>query len=186
MPGVDPWDPNLDQLHIWHVIEDVPLLYRVLSSDIERLGPLERMVQNAGYAGLGEARKRVFAAGAAFRYACRAWRIGRGKPLTREALVDALGVSSGFFDQVCDLSQEVGHDARRLLRELEGGRLKGWHKRTTQKLRNYLMREGYLDEAQPLTPDQIREKVREELCQDGLGDLVTPTTLGRVIASLPA
>ncbi|HQE90706.1 MAG TPA: AAA family ATPase [Candidatus Paceibacterota bacterium] len=186
VPGVDPWDPNLDQLHIWHVIEDVPLLYRVLSSDIERLGPLERMVQNAGYTELGEARERVFATGAAFRYACRAWRIGRGKPLTREALVDADGVSRVFLDRVCDLSQRVGYDARRLLRELESGGLRNWREQATQELRNYLMREGYLDEAQPLTPDQIREKVREELCQDGLGDLVTPATLDRVIASLPA
>jgi DNA repair protein SbcC/Rad50 len=186
VPAVDPWEPELDNMHIWHVIEDVPLLHKILSAHIERLGPLERLVKNSGYAGLGDARDSVLAVGSAFRAACRAWRIGRGKALTRELLSEAAGVSDVFFERVLNLSQEVGHDGKRLLQELEAGRLKGWREKSSQELRDHLAGEGCFDEANPLGPEQIREAVLGELSRTNLAERVTASTLDRVIASLPA
>ena len=185
VPGVDPWEPELDGLHVWHIIEDVPLLHRVLCSNIERLGPLERLVKNSGYAGLGDARDTVLAVGLAFRFACRAWRIGRSKPVTREVLAQASGVSPLFLDRVVKLSLDVGNDAKQLLQRLEEGSLKGWREKSTQELREHLDREGYLGDANPLGRGQILERVLGELSRNGMADRVSATTLDRVISSLP-
>lgn len=168
------------------MIEDPHLLHRVLGFGIERLGPLERLVRNSGYSGLGDARETVLATGLAFKAACRAWRIGRGRPVTREVLQQANGVSVLFLERVVELAAAVSGDARQLLQNLSCRSLKGWRDKSTQELREYLTREGYFDEAERLTPEAIRETVLAELLRAGSAERVAGTTLDRVIASLPS
>ncbi|MCX6925668.1 MAG: hypothetical protein NT154_21025, partial [Verrucomicrobia bacterium] len=100
-------------------------------------------------------------------------------------LAQAAGVSAAFCDRVVSLSRDVGQDAKKLLERLDAGSLKGWREKSTQELRDYLIREGYLDESDRLGPGQIREAVLGELSRNSMADRVTAATLDRVISSLP-
>ncbi|MDR3405886.1 MAG: hypothetical protein P4L99_25600 [Chthoniobacter sp.] len=184
-PGIDPWDATQDQLHVWHVIEDTRILHRVLESGVERLGPLERLVGISGFDRLGESRDAVLAVGIAFRAACLAWRVGRGRPVGREELLKADGVSANFLDRLVALASEVEGDARQFMACLEAGQVKGWREKASVELRNHLTREGYLAEAEPLRPDEIREAVLAERSKQQVTALVKTSTLDRILATLP-
>lgn len=185
VPGVDPWDPELDNLHVWHVIEDPELLRRVLESGIERLGPLERLIRHSGYSLLGASREEVLCTGLAFKAACRAWRMGRGRPVTREVLQEAAGVSEVFRERVIELCASVGGDGRRLVEKLAAGTLRGWREKSTGELKDDLIHRGCIDESEPCSAEQIREAVAATLSREGGLDRVSRATVDRVIGSLP-
>ncbi|HNQ91227.1 MAG TPA: hypothetical protein PKM73_21650 [Verrucomicrobiota bacterium] len=185
VPGVDVWDLELDRLHLWHVIEDPELLHRVLCSGIERFGPLRRLIRHSGYDGLGESRETVLATGLAFQAAFRAWRLGRGRPVTPEVLRQAAGVTDVFRQRVVELAASVNGDAEQLLEKLGDGTLRNWREKSTEELRESLVREGCLDESRRLGRDEIREAVQAELMRSGSASRIAAATLDRVVESLP-
>jgi hypothetical protein len=183
VPGLNPWDP--DSLHIWHVIEDVHVLHRVLRSGVERVGPLLRLIRQQGYRELGETQSAVVAIAEAFESACKAWSAGRGRPVTPEALIHAKAITPVFRERVNDLVARVSGDSRELLRQLSNGEIKGWREKSTHELREFLLRQGCLDESERLTTDGIRETVIASISRAGASHLVSGTTLDRVMASVP-
>ncbi len=86
---------------------------------------------------------------------------GRGRPLTKEALAEAV-VTPAFIERFWDAIKECDYDARRFLALLEARedeRVKRFQKKNAEFLRDYLLREGFADERDILDPDAIQREL---------------------------
>ena len=89
------------------------------------------------------------------------WRIGRGRPLSRQALADAR-ISDNFIDRLADLAKSLNWDAKRFLAALEtrqDERAKGFRADKIELVSAYLAEQGYLDPADPLEKPQLHARV---------------------------
>jgi hypothetical protein len=93
VPGIDR-RRGAGSVHLWHIIDDVELLHRVLALGIETWGQWHTIVEHGG--GLGDDAQ----SDAYHRTAARAnlidslgqlWRIGRGLPLNRHVIRESSG-----------------------------------------------------------------------------------------------
>jgi len=90
-----------------------------------------------------------------------AWRIGRGKPVSREILAVA-GVSDSFIDRVTDLARDLNWDAKRLTQTLqarEDERTKGFRSDALEKVTENLTESGHLDPRDPLSEEEVLTRV---------------------------
>lgn len=156
-PPLDLHRPVSD-LHLWYLVEDVDRLHRLVDRGLKRWGQLDQLADHQGLEAVGLDRRtfdRIRARAEAVRAFLEASRIGRGRPVDRAALEDSGAVSETFIDRVTRFCEEVDGDARRLVEGLEDGEVKRFRSDKTRELRQYLIREGYLDEQQPLEPREI-------------------------------
>jgi hypothetical protein len=156
VPGIDPRAPIPGGVHLWHLIDELPLLHRMLSRGVNTWGQLETMQQHGdgGDGALAEdagplrraaARAKLLAALA------RLWRIGRGRPVDRAALAEAeSGVSEVQLPRVLSVAESVGWDAQRLLQQLESRAVASFQTRKLEALKQYLAEQGYTDPRPPL------------------------------------
>ncbi|WP_456429843.1 hypothetical protein [Rhodocaloribacter sp.] len=162
---VPPWDgyQPLGALHLWYVVEDPEALYLLLRQGISRWGPLitlypapEAAPELAGGAG---------ARAAAYVHALSAWqegwRIGRGRPVDRNVLIDSGAVSDKFLDAAAELCEKLEGDGRKLIRALRDGRIKSFRSNKADQLEDYLREMGYVDDRQPLSEAEIKLRVRQ-------------------------
>ena len=92
---------------------------------------------------------------------CEAWKVGRGRPVNREAL-SAAGVTGAFIDRVTDLARDLDWDARRLVEALDernDERARGFRAAALESLVGSLTAEGHLDLRQPLTEAESLTRV---------------------------
>jgi hypothetical protein len=90
-----------------------------------------------------------------------AWCVGRGKPLSRDVLIEA-GVSDTFIDRVADVARDLNWDAEELIEAMErrdDERLRGFRKAVMEAVRESLMETGHLDPAEPLDEDGVLARV---------------------------
>jgi hypothetical protein len=150
-------------LHVAHVVDDAESLHRLLQAGIERYGQLEALISRRRVDAYlpAEAQARALARGSVIGAVCEAWKIGRGRPVTREALEEA-GVSERFIDRVADLARELEGDAQRLVAALEAredDRAKGFRSAALSEVCENLEAEGYLDSRQPLASEAALTRV---------------------------
>jgi hypothetical protein len=110
--------------------------------------------------------RRMAALAVVIQAVCECWKIGRGRPLSREAL-QAAGVSDVFIDRLTDLARELDWNGSRLVDALEARadeRVRGFRAAARDSVRDALTDEGYLDVRQPLTEDEARAQVLSEAC----------------------
>jgi uncharacterized protein YhaN len=187
VPGLDPNRP-VGTVHLWHLIDEPILLHALLKKYIRCWGPFESLVVKrvVQLEGLEDDRIRVIVARArAIKAAFAAWRVGRGRSVDRAALEASSAVSGSFIEWLTELTASVDGDARRLINALDASQVTRWRSASTDTLREYLEEQGYLDQGQRLT--------REELCHRALGDSARAHVgvelgegwLARVVAGLP-
>ncbi|MFU8877440.1 MAG: AAA family ATPase, partial [Wenzhouxiangellaceae bacterium] len=173
VPAIDPRAPA-EAVHIFHLLPDrLELLHALIDQwRITRLGQLESLLQSAAadHAISDEETRRQL------QQRCRiirdwidAWRIGRGKPVDRAALEQAIGeggLSDNTVNGVAEMAKAVAGDPDRLLQTLENDPIRmesGTERRLSapqlEKFRDYLSTEGYLGDRQPLTPEQRRQRL---------------------------
>jgi hypothetical protein len=147
-------------LHVAHVVDDAEQLHRLLQAGVERYGQLEALIsRRRGDAYVpAEAAPRVLARGAVIAGVCEAWKVGRGRPVTREAIEDA-GVSDKFIDEVCDLAGTFQWDAEKLLDALRDGQVKWFRKDTIPTMSESFEADGYLDPREPLASEAALTRV---------------------------
>ena len=163
--NVPPWDGHqtLGNLHLWYVVEDPEALYRLLHQGISRWGPLitlypapEAAPELAGGAG---------ARAAAYVHALSAWqegwRIGRGRPVDRDALLASGAISDIFMDQVYDLCKRKRGDGKALIRALRDGCVKRFHNNKADALEDFLLENGYIDDRATLSDAEIQARIRQ-------------------------
>lgn len=186
--GIDPTREDLDQLHLWHVIDDPSFLYELLCLDISTWGQLRILIDHGSGGIVDNADERfehVAAAARAIDAACRAWRVGRGKSIDRSVLQDSGHVSEAFIDRLAELAQDSDGDAARFLVDLEKRGVPHWRADNTPLLREYLEQQGYLVGESPSTPSEIRIRILADVGDDLREGRLSQHWLDRLVGSLP-
>jgi energy-coupling factor transporter ATP-binding protein EcfA2 len=150
-------------IHLWYLVDDPPALHRLLRHGINRWGQLQALAQYGHDRSLdteSEVYRRAEAAARLIEGATRYWRIGRGRPVDRQVLVDCPAVTEKFVDRVSDLAAQVNGDAKQLIARLAEGHVKGFRTEKRNELREYLVEQGHLDEHEVLSAEQIGDHVR--------------------------
>ncbi|NLF32716.1 MAG: AAA family ATPase [Planctomycetes bacterium] len=162
IPAFDP-AAGAAGLHVACLLDAPQDLYNLLRVGIQRYGQLESLLGHGradAYLPAAAAR-RAAAKAAILQAVCDCWKVGRGRPLTREAL-QAAGVSDSFIDRVSDLAADLGWDAARLVAVLEARddeRAKGFRASALDAVREGLIAEGYLDPRTRLTDAEALARV---------------------------
>lgn len=188
VPNLDPAVGHLDDLHLWHLVEDVDVLHQLLEKGIVTWAQLQTLRDHGGLAMLALAADSLARIGAAERVvqsACVAWREGRGKPVDRDTLIDSGCVSEKFVDRVTDLARSLHGDGAQLLEALANREVSGWRSAATEQLRTYLDSGGFISERTPLSLDEIRIRALSagaDALREGRLDV---STVDRVVGSLP-
>lgn len=168
---VPPSDPNreLGGIHLWYLIDELPTLYRLLRHGVNRWGQLQALAacgHDDSLSKVSETFRRAQASARLLDAVFRHWRIGRGAPVDRQILVHSGAVSEKYLDRVSDLASKTSGDAKAIIAALESGQVRGFRADKRKALREYLVNQGYLDEHDVLTADQIRERVRPAVFAD--------------------
>src|SRR5690606_334619 len=128
---------------------------------------------------------RIRAAARALEVALELARVGRGRPVDRDAIEASGAVTETFLPRVLDLLEEVEGDAARLIRAIEGGALPRFRTDARERLREFLEERGYIDTAEPIEPDEIRARVLAEVALEIEDGLLTVAQVDRILAQLP-
>ena len=149
--------------HVAHLVENTEPLYQLLSAGIETCGQLESLVSYGGVDAYvkGGTLSRIRVQACVLDAFAEAWRIGRGKPVSREILAVA-GVSDSFIDRVTDLARDLNWDAKRLTQTLqarEDERTKGFRSDALEKVTENLTESGHLDPRDPLSEEEVLTRV---------------------------
>jgi len=164
--GVAPLDPNRDpgSQSLYYVLrEDLSLLYELLLVRIETVGQYLNLLKRGSslakkIAGRSETGAQLEARIALLETFCLAWREGRGRKVDRLELEQSKVVSEKFLDDVVAVAVELDGDAGRLLaalRERKDPRLRGFHKKSMEKLERFFVKQGHLDDRPILTETQL-------------------------------
>jgi DNA repair exonuclease SbcCD ATPase subunit len=186
VPGIDPWAPDARPVHLWHLIDDLDALYLLLRHRIETWGQYEQL---ALHGGLKTERDRTTYDRAAARaavidVALRAWQTGRARPIDGSHLHGADGVSPRMFDRVAELLARVGGDAKALIQSLRTSGVAHWHDANTDRLEDFLIREGHISQQDPLTSDQISARVVAAVRSQLDAGLVDQLFIDRILGEL--
>ena len=168
VPALDP-NGESGNIHLWYLIQDLATLYRLLRNGVNRWGQLESLVSHGQAEGIcadSQVYQEAQVAVRVLEEAAREWRIGHGVPVDRAVLIDSGAVSDTYIDRVSHLASEHSGDAKQLIAALESGQVSGFRKQRLALLREYLTNEGYLDEREMLTAEQVRERVRPAFFAD--------------------
>jgi len=188
VPCFDPWEDNIAPVHLWHLLDDTSALYGCVKNGIISWGQLRNLADSDGLSLFNDGEslyKRVQIVARALECAIHQWRIGRGRPVDRQALMDSGAVSRGFIDQLTEVAERCQHDAITLLRVLDTGEIPHWGKTKTHKLRQYLAESGYLDTRLRLSQDDIRVQALAAVAEDLRERLICQDQIDRLLAQLP-
>ena len=187
VPGFDPAARDIGGAHLWHFLEDPRVLCRMLRMGVNRWGQLATLMEYAGLEAVDEEKDALAKARATARVLenlAAGWRIGRGRPVSRQTLADA-GVSEAFLDRVAELSESLMGDPGRLLDALENGQVKRFSKNAREKLREFLEESGHLDHRPTLSRDDLRLQALAVAAPDLKTGLITTAGIDTLLARLP-
>ncbi len=162
VPGFHILRDELSQIHLWYLIEDPELLYRCLINHINRWGQLASFIDHKGeLEGLDDATIQQLEDRVKFLERFQAlYKKGRSLPINREVLVQSGAVSDAFIDDVSAVLTSHEGDPQKLLEALYDGDVSGFRHNKKQELERFLIDEGYIDEQQPLSRDDILVQLR--------------------------
>ncbi len=167
--GVPPLDPRRDveHAHLYYLLpDDLELLRRLLSWRTDRLGPLRSRAAHGAATFLQPAElARIETWARVTQSVLSSWRVGRGKPIDREALAEA-GLGKRWLDPLGELAAELGGDAKRWLEIVTrkaDPRAKGFYGHVLDRIREQLVLGGYLDPEDNLTREQAWERLLRDL-----------------------
>lgn len=184
----DPWDESSVSLHLWHVIDDVPLLYRMLRKQFTSWWQLKQLPEDEReklFPGSNDAFVHARASAKAIETAARTWRIGRGKPVNREVLFNSKVVSDRFLDDLVKLAEQENGNAEAIITGLKHRLVPGWRNNKTHELLSYFSAHGYLTETTPQTRTDIHRRVTATLSEELLKQQISPERIEQIVNSLP-
>jgi len=163
VPEINPHQ-GVGNAHLWYVIEDVDLLYRLLDLGIERWGQLENLLERTDGTVITddpEELERIEQNGEAMKTFGRAWQKGRGERVDRQVLRDSGAVSENFIDDVADLAEKYNGDAERVIAGLRNGEVDGFWEGKKDELEQYFEENSYIEPLDLLEPEEIRARVTQ-------------------------
>jgi DNA repair exonuclease SbcCD ATPase subunit len=150
----------VEQLHIWYLFDETERLFNVLKTGIENWGMLKSYLKDVsvieGFDN-SEVRRLEQRASLVKRYLELA-RHGRNRPIDRQVLEDSGAVSDTFIDEVAEKLPGCNYDPEKLL-EIIGSEVSGFRNHKLEELEEYLISEGYIQNAEPLSSKEIRIKL---------------------------
>jgi hypothetical protein len=157
VPEIDPHTP-LGGVHLWHLLDDMDALHRLLSLGITTWGQLEALdgVSATALSEHAEALAACRTRAGMMEAVLECWSIGRGKPVDRVVLRQSGQITDVFFERVRLLAEELNGNAAALVAALSNGRLKGYRAATIPSLNSYFEEHGYIDPASPLPATEAR------------------------------
>lgn len=185
IPAVDPAAPAA-ALHPWYLVEDLDVLRFVIADlRVANWGQLRSMLERAGDSLLEPAvRERLFASAAAADLALTSLRIGRGRKVDRQALIESGAVTDRFIDQVEALCGVVDGDSGQLLDQLASGAVPRFRAGNVEALRDFLAEHGYLDERPRLKFEEIRHVMLAARAGDLAAGRVKPADLEALLTRI--
>ncbi|MGM0491121.1 MAG: ATP-binding protein, partial [Planctomycetota bacterium] len=162
---VPPYNPSAEpgHIHLWYLMDDLPALHRLLKQGITHWEQLTTLMEYGSVSWLASdspLRRQAEARARLLESIARYWRIGRGRPVDRQVLMESEAVSDTFIDRVSNLAERAEGDAKELLAALDRGEVKGFRADKRNDLAEYLSERGYLDERETMSLEQIREHVQ--------------------------
>lgn len=184
----DPWDEASIRLHLWHVIDDVQLLYKMLRKQVTSWWQLQQLPEadrEKLFPGSAGAIHKAEAVAKAIEIASRAWRVGRCQPVTRQVLFNSRVVSERYFEDVAKLAEQLEGDAERIIEGLNNRLISGWRRAKTNELRSYFSAHGFLVTNHPQKRTDIHRRVVSSLTDELENKLLSPERIDQIVNSLP-
>ncbi len=189
VPAIDPWR-GLGPLHLFHLVrDDLPRLYRLLAAGIERVGPLQDLLDsNAATALLGQDERHDLHNRIAIAEAwLHAWTRGRGRPVpAAEVTAAPCLANSKHRDAVGALARECSGDAEALLEALRNRAISGFRQNKIDELRHWLEEHGYLDRRPASTQDDRLRRALDAASGPLQSGAMEPATVRRLVDHLEA
>lgn len=158
--GIQPFNiliQNCSELPLWHLIEDVDLLYDCLKRGIKFWGQLDSYCRNNGrIQKLSESTlQRINNKIKLSERFQELYRRGRSRPIDREILESSSAISGSFIDELTDKLVELKGSPKELVKALRDGEISGFRQSKTEELEQFLLSEGHLDYQEALDTDEI-------------------------------
>ncbi len=148
---------ELEQLHLWYLIDDNMLLHKCLVKGISVSGQLNSFLKNGGeIEGLDDAvhitmQKKI-------KFLSRfqeLYRQGRSCPIDRGILESSGSVSPNYIDSVTAKLYQLQRNPQKLIESLRTGGVSGFRNNKTDELEQYLIEQGYISTMEVLTKEEI-------------------------------
>lgn len=183
---VDPFDPRkgAGSAHLWYLVEEVNRLHQLLRVGVERWGQVRTLLNSGRVALFGDDEEDAEAlrlGGIALEEFVEAWKVGRGRRVDRQALTESGAVTGNFIDEVTELAEELDGDGERLVQALLDGQVSRFRSNKAEELDEFLRSEGYVDDAEALTPEEIRLRMVDELLRQGASDETAVSLAERIL-----
>ena len=175
---------EVSAIHLWYLTTDTQLLLHLLKQGVAYWGAAKALYAR----GLLDIPENTFAQLRTLAKALKAWqqgwRVGRGRPVTREALEESGAVSDHFLGAVLDKCKDCNNDAEELLQALRNGRIKGFRANKIDELNQYLLDHGYASAEASRSDEEIHSQmiiaVADDLADCGLDAKAVNDMLARV------
>lgn len=190
-PGIDPWADETGGIHLWHLIDDLPALHRLLEQDILTWGQLTSIARTSGADGLrragvdetlydhADARARLLEAGIA------TWRTGQGQPVSLREIADAGLLDPVALDELGEMLDDVRGDGAALIEALRASDDPPLSGQDIDRLETWLIRGGYIATTEPVDANALRSVLRDA-AEDGIArGVLTDADINAVMTSLP-
>ncbi len=186
VPRYNPLVEPPEAMHIWYLIEDPELIYRLTIRTIDRLGALRTFLGSGGrvdgspeyfLSALQEKQELL-------REAVRLYRIGRDIPVPFSEIEESGAVTARFIDQVRSLHHETGGDPGQLLERIAG--IPKFQRGKLEELEEYLKEKGYISSREPYTPEEFQARLQAHISKlEHVEREEAETLLQRVFGSDP-
>ena len=187
VPRFDPHLRDTRGTDLWYLLEDPDTLYSLRKRRVSFWGALRELRGIAGEDPL-EGKEEVFnairAKAAALEAFAAAWRQGRGKPLSRRAIMDSDAVSETFQKKIIAVAEAVDWNAEALLEKLEAGEVLRFGKKA-EALREDLESRGFLtEEEMALSFEEMRGRALRAAQGDLESGVITVDGVDRMLHRL--
>jgi hypothetical protein len=191
---VPDWSPRepVGRLHLWYLVESPRRLVDLIGSGTRTWGHLQtrHRIGGVGATPFDErAMKRVQARARAVEVWKEAWHVGRGRPVGRPALEKTDAVTDNYIDAVAEIARELGGDAKALLdvlRRREDDRVSGFRSHKADALEAYFLEKGYHTTRDPLSKEDMWQKVLANLTEERSRGLISEEALDRLFQRIGA
>ncbi|MCC5829234.1 MAG: hypothetical protein JJU36_07280 [Phycisphaeraceae bacterium] len=189
--SIDPWHEDAGRIHLWHVVEEVTLLHRLLDQGFTTWGQLANLLISRAdqIEGLDDRERKVLRLRVrVIKRATELWRHGRGRLVNREVLIATDAVSDEFMEQICEFAESVDGDGRALVDRLQAGPkqgVAGFGPKKIEKLRDSLEDGGFITDQTMMSHQQIEEELVAEFSGEIHDGHLEVNWIRRIISQLP-
>lgn len=183
--GIPPFNlltDNIEQMHLWYLIDNTSLLHQILSRGIDHWGPLKNFLEQGGkIEGLEEKKiQNLYDITKILSEYIELYKQGRPKPIDRQVLNESGAISPKFIDQVADLLNQQNNNPLHLIEALKNGAISGFRTNKADELAHFLEHDDYLPTTEPIKQEEIIARLQASLSNTS----IAPSEIEELISRL--